>query len=95
MVTLEQRLVEADGATLEAFVGGTGGPLVCTSHPFAAQEADSPLVDALARSCRLVRVNPRGVGRSSPGRTPEDYTFRRHVDDLEAVRCRLGGERWA
>jgi pimeloyl-ACP methyl ester carboxylesterase len=39
-------------------------------------------------------VNLRGVGESSPGREPAGYTFRRHVDDLEVVRWRLGVERW-
>src|SRR5262249_6297272 len=76
------------------FVGGAGGPTACNSHPFSAQSTAGPLVDALAESCQLVLVNPRGVGGSSPGREPADYTFRRHVDDLEAVRRRLGVDRW-
>jgi proline iminopeptidase len=42
---------------------------------------------------RLVAVNPRGVGGSS-GTAPQDFTFRRHVDDLEAVRKHLGIDRW-
>jgi proline iminopeptidase len=42
---------------------------------------------------RLVVVNPRGIGRSS-GRAPQDFTFRQHVDDLEAVRRQLGVDRW-
>src|SRR5690349_5897750 len=44
---------------------------------------------------RLVVVNPRGVGGSSPDREPREATFGQHADDLEAVRRRLGVERWA
>src|SRR5262249_53375506 len=93
-VRVGQKLIDGGGGTLEVFVGGAGGPTACNSHPFSAQSTAGPLVDALAESCQLVLVNPRGVGGSSPGREPADYTFRRHVDDLEAVRRRLGVDRW-
>jgi pimeloyl-ACP methyl ester carboxylesterase len=43
---------------------------------------------------RLVRINPRGLGGSSSARDSRDLTFAHHIDDLEAVRQRLGGERW-
>src|SRR5207302_3230514 len=91
----EQRLIELEGATLEVFLSGTGDPMVCESHPFNARAADS--VSNWEFTCtpgRVVSVNPRGVGGSSAGREPRDYTFAQHVDDLEAVRQYLGVERW-
>src|SRR5262249_11938762 len=42
---------------------------------------------------RLVAVNPRGVGQSSSEK-PADFRYGQHLDDLEAVRRRLGVERW-
>jgi pimeloyl-ACP methyl ester carboxylesterase len=95
VITLERRTVEVDGATLEVFTGGAGGPTVCQSHPFVAQTPEGGLVDAVGDLCRLVRVNPRGVGSSSAARTPRTFSFAQQVADLEAVRQRLGIERWA
>jgi proline iminopeptidase len=92
---MEQRMIDVNGATLEIFLSGTGDPVVCESHPFNARSADSP--SNWEHTCmpgRVVGVNPRGVGSSSEGREPRDFTFRQHVDDLEAVRLHLGVERW-
>ena len=94
MVALEQRLIDVEGATLEVFVGGAGGPTVCQSHPFVALPPDSGLVDAVGDLCRLVRVNPRGTGGSSAARAPSECTLGQHVADLEAVRQRLGVGSW-
>jgi pimeloyl-ACP methyl ester carboxylesterase len=95
MVALERRLIAVEGATLEVFVGGAGGPTVCQSHPFVALPPDGGLVDAVGDLCRLVRVNPRGTGGSSAAQAPRECTLGQHVADLEAVRQRLGVERWA
>jgi pimeloyl-ACP methyl ester carboxylesterase len=91
---LEQQMIDVDGATLEVFFGGSGDPLVCCSHPLDAVTADlAPWWGWESGMGRLVGVNPRGVGQSS-GTTPGDFTFRQHVDDLEAVRERLGIDQW-
>jgi pimeloyl-ACP methyl ester carboxylesterase len=92
-------MIEVDGAVLEVFVVGTDDPVVCQSHPFGVRGP------ALASRGRppwpwdgsiggLVSVNPRGVGNSSARRGPHDFTFRQHLDDLEAVRQHFGVERW-
>ncbi len=99
MELLEQRLFEIDGATIETFHGGSGDPVVCQSHPFGVLSADpldpsSGWMDWDPTLGRLVRVNPRGVGQSTPQWQPDDVTFARHIDDLEAVRQQLGGEPW-
>jgi pimeloyl-ACP methyl ester carboxylesterase len=95
VITLNSQLIEVDGATLEVFVGGAAGaPAVCQSHPFVPQTGEGGLVDIAGDACRLVRVNPRGMGRSAPGRAPGDFTLGQQIADLEAVRQRLGVERW-
>jgi proline iminopeptidase len=94
MDMLEQQMIEVDGATLEVFVGGAGALTVGQSHPCVAAQPTGGLAHELSDGFRLVRVNARGMGRSSAGRGPHDYTFRQHLDDLEAVRRHLGVERW-
>jgi proline iminopeptidase len=90
---LEPQLMAVDGATLEVFLGGDGEPVVCRSHACEPMSADSiwPWDETMGR---LVEVNPRGVGGSSGGQDPHDFTFSQHADDLEAVRQRLGVWRW-
>jgi pimeloyl-ACP methyl ester carboxylesterase len=90
---IKQHMMEVDGATLQVFVIGDSGPLICTTHPWGTytgqlSEHDPPF------PTRLVQVNPRGSGQSSPGRSAEDYTFKQLVDDLEAVRRQLSSEPW-
>ena len=80
MATLEQHLIDVDGAVLEVFLGGTGEPIICTSHPFNASAPEKlAFRSALGR---LVAVTPRGLGRSSAGRGPGEYTFRQQVADF-------------
>jgi proline iminopeptidase len=90
-------MIDVDGAMLEVFLGGAGEPVVCQSHPFAPRSAELEYGQTSggweSGMGRLVGVNPRGVGNSS-SKTPGDFTFRRHVDDLEVVRERLGIDRW-
>lgn len=99
MTTPEQRVIEVDGATLEVWLAGVDDPVVCQSHAFSARGPDlasgaHPPWPWDGSIGSLVGVNPRGVGHSSVGRSPHDFTFRQQVDDLEAVRQLLGVERW-
>lgn len=93
MIRLEQRMLKVDGATLEVFLGGGPGPLLCDTHPFAPATDHLAEDDPLA-AVRLVRVNGRGSGHSSPGRTAQEHTIDQFLVDLEAVRQQLGGEPW-
>jgi proline iminopeptidase len=87
-------MIDVDGATLEVGFAGSGEPVICQSHPFGTRTPDYDPADGWDSGMgRLVAINPRGVGRSS-GQDPEDFTFRRHVEDLEVVRRQLGVDRW-
>jgi len=98
MTVLEQRLIDLDGVSLEVFTGGAGHPAVCSTHP------TSPIVAGqweewfprplLADTRRVVLINARGLGTSSPVRRQRELTFGQLVDDVEAVRERLGLRRW-
>jgi len=88
---LEQRLVDVDGAVLEVFVGGAAAPTICqVPHPILPGQPS----DVLAELGRLVKVNPRGIGASSAAAQAHHLTIHQLVDDLEAVRRRLGIDRW-
>jgi proline iminopeptidase len=98
----ESRTVEVDAATLEIFVGAGSGAVLCTTHPFTPPDGNTPetlrtnqYIRTLAAAGQLVVVNPRGMGRSSAIREPQDLTMQRLADDLEAVRTALGYGRWA
>jgi proline iminopeptidase len=91
---LETQLIDVDGATLEVGFAGSGEPVICQSHPFGAKSPEYDPIGGWENGMgRLVAINPRGVGRSS-GQDPRDFTFRQHVEDLEAVRRHLGVDRW-
>lgn len=93
VTTRESRLVPVADGALEVFVGGSAGPVLC--------EAPHPVVPGITAPCgplnglgRLVRMSPRGAGRSSPWLDPQDVTIERLADDLEAVRLELGLGPW-
>ena len=94
MSILERQMIEVDGATLEIFVSGDHGPVICEAHPYGGYTGQLADWDRRPAAARLVQVNGRGAGSSSRGRDARDYSFGRFVDDLEAVRRELGGDRW-
>jgi proline iminopeptidase len=91
--TPEQRMIDIAGATLEVFIGGDALPAICNSHPSGCATAEEWDWDEVGNR-RVVEVNPRGLGQSSPVRLQHEMTFSQLVDDLEAVRARLGLDRW-
>ena len=93
MSSLSQQFVDVDGATLEILSSAGGQPVVCSAHPLYAEPAEGGLLsDTLIGTRRVVVVNPRGLGGSSPARSPRDMMMAQLVEDLEAVHHRLGIE---
>jgi pimeloyl-ACP methyl ester carboxylesterase len=88
--------VEVPGGVLDVTEGPVlpGAPIVCAAHP-AGVFAESA-VDLLREitGASVVCVNPRGIGQSSPVPSGTRYTFDSMVDDLDAVRQRLGVRSW-
>ena len=90
------RHVQVDGAELDVLVGGraeSGDATVCTAHPTESMDQALGLLADITQA-RVVCVNPRGVGGSSPPAEPADSTLEGMADDLEAVRLALGVHRW-
>jgi pimeloyl-ACP methyl ester carboxylesterase len=101
MIGFHQRIVEIDEAVIEVFVSDSGGPLLCTAHPFVPTQGNtmeslsqSSFMRALAASAQLIVVNPRGSGNSSPIRRADDLRLHRLAADIEAIRVELSITQW-
>jgi pimeloyl-ACP methyl ester carboxylesterase len=94
----EQLHVDVDAGRLEVFVGGVDdgdAPLVAAAHPASAFEAGTLDLLAAAAGVRVVVVNARGLGGSSPASDDTPVALADMVDDIETVRRRLGLGKWA
>lgn len=101
MTTFARRLIDINGATLEVFISDGHKPLIAVTHPFAPPQGNalaslrqSHYLQSLAAAGRLVVVNPRGMGNSTPIHSPDDLTAARLIIDLDAIRQQLDAERW-
>ena len=73
-----------DGATLSYYEHGRGMPAIVFVHPMIYGIASfQPIVEALCQDARVITLDPRGTGRSSPLAGP--YLLRDHVEDLRTV----------
>jgi pimeloyl-ACP methyl ester carboxylesterase len=84
------RFASYDGTELSYRVAGDGPPLACL--PGGPGRAAGYLGDlgGLARSRRLILLDPRGVGSSDDPADPATFRVDRLVRDVEALRAHLG-----
>jgi pimeloyl-ACP methyl ester carboxylesterase len=90
------RTITVDGAKLDVVVQGEHRPdslIVSTTHPMESMHQAAPAIVSIT-GARVVSVNPRGVGGSSPPRRTVDSALETLADDLDAVRRVLGVARW-
>jgi pimeloyl-ACP methyl ester carboxylesterase len=86
--------VPASSGELDVVIAGRDGAgTVVTLHPTEPMDAAAPQLADIT-GARVVCVNPRGIGRSSPAREPRDSTLEGMADDLDLVRRALGVSRW-
>ncbi len=87
------RLLAPDGTELAYSRTGDGPPLVCL--PGGPMQASAYLGDlgGLTAHRSLVLVDLRGTGESAVPADPATYRCDRQVDDVEALRARLGLDR--
>ena len=87
-------MVPVDSGELDVLVHGRDGQrTVATLHPTESMHEALPLL-AEVTEARVVCVNPRGLGRSSPHRDIRDATIDGMAADLDQVRQALGFPRW-
>ncbi|MFE0426334.1 alpha/beta fold hydrolase [Streptomyces sp. NPDC058953] len=84
------RFAAFDGTPLACRISGSGEPLICL--PGGPMRAAAYLGDlgGLTVDRRLVLLDPRGTGASGAPADPDTYRCDRQVDDIEALRLRLG-----
>jgi proline iminopeptidase len=91
MNSLMQQLVDVDGVALEIFRGGSRHPIICCQHPHSS---NLERFQWYAEKTGFIYVVVRGQGNSSPIQETRDLTYLQAAHDLEAVRRKLGIERW-
>ena len=88
------RLVSVNGTHLWVETEGSGEPLiVLVGGPANSHVSMHPAFSALSDRFQVIYPDYRGRGRSDPATAPEQITFARDVEDLEALRQSLGLER--
>jgi pimeloyl-ACP methyl ester carboxylesterase len=88
-------MVPVESGELDVLVGGGRDVqgTIATLHPVESMHEVAPLL-AEVTGARVVSVNPRGIGRSSPHRDIRDATIDGMAADLDLVRQALGHPRW-
>jgi 3-oxoadipate enol-lactonase len=90
----QQLMVPVEAGELDVLIGGPDGRgTIATLHPTESMHEVLPLL-AEVTGARVVSVNPRGIGRSSPPRDIRDATLDGMAADLDVVRQALGHPRW-
>src|SRR5579883_2133979 len=90
-------LIPIGGARLEVWQGGAkdpAAPLICAAHPADAFNDGTVTLLAETALARVVCINLRGIGNSTPLTEGESYSLEAMVDDLEAVRQQLKLPPW-
>jgi class 3 adenylate cyclase/pimeloyl-ACP methyl ester carboxylesterase len=77
-------LTVRDGGTIAYYEHGAGTSAIVFVHPMIYGIGSfQPIVEMLCQEFRVITLDPRGTGRSSP--LPGTYLIRDHVEDLRAV----------
>jgi len=92
MAELSRQIFPVGNARIEVILGGSGQPIVCTTHPI--EGAGVQRCRWHAQHARAVGVMPRGIEGSSPAHGKEELSTERLIQDMEAVRRSLGYQRW-
>jgi pimeloyl-ACP methyl ester carboxylesterase len=87
------RFASYDGTELGFRVAGDGTPLVCLPGGPGRSTEYLGEMGGLARSRRLILLDPRGVGSSNVPADPGTFRVDRMVGDVDALRGHLGLDR--
>jgi len=91
LMQISEGYIDANGVLIYYKAFGNGDPLlILHGGPGASHDYFLPYLLPLARSNRLIFIDERGSGRSEKLEKPDGYTVENMVEDIEAVRTKLG-----
>jgi proline iminopeptidase len=86
-----ERFVDSGGARLWTVCEGAGPAVLLFNGGPGCDDYLGPVADMMIASCRVIRFEPRGCGRSTwDGR----YGLETTLGDVEAIRMAYGVDRW-
>ena len=97
MASLERQRIETGRGEVEICISGgtgSGAPVLCAAHPADAFGEKAVELLSAAAGAQVVCVSPRGLGGSSPLAPGQRPALDEMVEDIEAVRRRLGVSQW-
>jgi proline iminopeptidase len=86
-----QRKVQSSGAQLWSTESGAGVPVVVFNGGPGCDDYLEPVARLIDDSCRVIRFEPRGCGRSD---WDGHYDLDTFLGDAEAIRAAYGCQRW-
>jgi len=75
-------------------VAGGGEPLFISPVTWGIDGHRWTMLERLAKDFTLIRLDPRGTGKSGPVNNKSEYGIPTLVSDMEQVRADLGVEKW-
>jgi proline iminopeptidase len=89
---VEERLLDVEGARVQVYAAGKGQPVTLFASPTGTLPGH-PIAQFALGASRLIAINPRGAGRSSP-LEPSMGPIHQLAVDADCVRQQFGIERW-
>jgi len=86
--------IPTSAATIHFSVIGSGKPLLICPVSWGVDGHRWTMLDALTQDFALIRLDPRGTGRSGDVHDKSEYGIPTLVSDIESVRKHLGIDRW-
>lgn len=94
MLKWESALLETHRGTFEVFICGKGDP-VCVTHLYSEfNERGNYFADIFTKSYQVILVNLKEAGRSDKAVSEDELSMLESVQDLEAIREKLGYRQW-
>ncbi len=83
-----------DSSTVHYSVLGSGEPLILCPVTWGIDGHRWTMLEELARHFTLIRLDPRGTGKSGRVKEKSEYGIPALVSDIEKLREHLGIEKW-
>ncbi|MBI2427463.1 MAG: alpha/beta hydrolase [Ignavibacteriales bacterium] len=83
-----------DSTSIHYSILGSGEPLLICPVTWGVDGHRWTTLEELAKDFALIRLDPRGTGKSGPAQEKTDYGIPILVNDIEQLRIHLGVDKW-